>query len=71
MKLLQQLSRNQTVGRVNSQLGALAKGLLWALYFKNPREASSRSRIFLISLKYVFTCVFVSRLLAKQKTIQT
>ena len=39
--------------------------------FQNPCEASSRSRIFLNSLGYVFVCLFLSRLLAKQKTIQT
>ena len=50
---------------------------LVALYFnyQNPREASSRSRILLFSLVYVFMYViiylFVSRLLAKRKTIQT
>ena len=45
------------------------------LFFQNPREASSRSRIFLISLvygfMYVFICLFVSRLLAYLKMIQT
>ena len=45
------------------------------LYYQNPREASSRSRIFLNSLVYVcvYVCIylFVSRLLAKRKTIQT
>ena len=43
--------------------------------FQNPRKASSRSRIFLLSLAYVFMYVFiylfVSRLLAKRKTLQT
>ena len=42
---------------------------------QNPRKASSRSRIFLKSLVYLWMCVFiylwVSRLLAKRKTIQT
>ena len=45
--------------------------------YQNPREASSRSRIFLISLVYVCVCMylfvylFVSRLLATLTTIQT
>ena len=44
--------------------------------FQNPREASSRSRICLISLVYVcmyclFVYLFVSRLLATLTTIQT
>ena len=38
---------------------------------QNPREASSLSRVFLISLVYVCMYLFVSRLLAKRKTIQT
>ena len=41
----------------------------------NPREGSSWSRIFLISLVYVcmylFMYLFVPRLLANEKTIQT
>ena len=44
--------------------------------YHNPCDASSRSRIFLFSLVYVICVyewlyVFVSRLLAKRKTIQT
>ena len=39
--------------------------------FQNPREASSRSWIFLFSLVYVCVYLCVSRLLAKLKTIQT
>ena len=43
--------------------------------YQNPREAGSRSRIFLISLVYVFVgeliYLCVSRLLAKRKTIYT
>ena len=38
--------------------------------YQNPREASSRSRIFLISLLYVCICVFICLCHAKQKTIQ-
>ena len=49
---------------------------LWSWYLcQNPREASSRPRIFFNSLVYVFVCLFtylfVSCLLAKRKTIQT
>ena len=43
--------------------------------FQNPREASSWLRIFLISLvnlcMYLCIYLFISRLLAKRKTIQT
>ena len=42
-----------------------------SLINQNPREASSWSRIFLISLVYLCMYLFLSRLLAKRKTIQT
>ena len=40
-------------------------------FFQNPREASSRSRIFLFSLVNVSVSGFVQDLLAKRKTLQT
>ena len=48
----------------------------WISIFQNPGEASSRSRIFLISLVYLcmyclFVYLFVSRLLVTLTTIQT
>ena len=66
------LFKNQNPREASSRSRIFLISLVY-VFFQNQREASSRSKMFLNSLEYVciFVCLFVLRLLAKRKTIQS